>query len=63
MVSGVTMVAFWSVGQRPSATPFAASGETQATLAELFPEHAILLEEVVDGRGLLAVDPAGNGGE
>mgnify|MGYP001236474083 CR=1 FL=1 len=32
-------------------------------LAQLFSEHAILLEEVVDGRDLLAMEQAGDGGE
>lgn len=32
-------------------------------LLRVVPEHVVLLEEVVDGRGLLAVNPAGDGGQ
>jgi hypothetical protein len=38
-------------------------GESQALLPELFLEHAVLLDEVVDGLGLVAVDPAGESRE
>jgi hypothetical protein len=33
--------------------------ETQATLAELLAQHAILFDKIVDDGLLLAIDPAG----
>ena len=38
-------------------------GQAQAFAAELLLQHAVLLDEVVDGLGLVAVDPAGERGE
>ena len=42
-------------------------GQTDALAAELFPQDTVLLDQVVDGDGdgvcLMAVDPAGEGGE
>ncbi len=35
--------------------------QPKASGAELFLEDAVLLDEVVDGLGLVAVDPAGEG--
>ena len=33
-------------------------GQAQTPATELLPQHAVLLDQVVDGLGLLAVDPA-----
>ena len=69
MVSGVTMVAT-RMGQaaseclarrRESATLVV--GQPKALAAELLLEDAVLLDHVVDGFRLMAVDPAGEGGE
>ena len=38
-------------------------GQTKALATELFLEDPVLLDQVVDGLGLVAVDPAGEGGE
>ena len=38
-------------------------GESQPWLADLLLEDAVLLDEVIDDLGLVAIDPAGEGGE
>ena len=49
-----------ALGGQPAALVI---GESQAPTSELFPEHAVLLDEVSDDVCLFAVHPAGEGGE
>ncbi len=38
-------------------------GESKASATELLLQDAILLDQILDDLGLMAVDPAGEGGE
>lgn len=56
----------WAASERDalhSESPALVIGQPESATAKLVPQDAVLLEQVVDGRGLLAVNPASDGGQ